>query len=197
MKQVTAICSERKLLESEGKGYALGIELTFAGDEPVPLSTVQLSRRGINAFPEFAEGFGMDASKVVPGLPPDRYQYRTQMLLAHNGSLHYGEATSELQVPPGKKLEFILPVPFKGIGYYLGAPPEDLFVVVAGVKQDLAVEVEGLHQTLESSFNAHGTLGGPYKVILSIIVPQSSAPDDVNKHIGTTNKKAIKPMPNN
>ena len=65
MRKLTAECSEiavATLGETDNPGFCLAVDLLCAGNEDVPVSGAFLARKGIKAFPEFAEGFGFDQS---------------------------------------------------------------------------------------------------------------------------------------
>jgi hypothetical protein len=190
---------ETALIESEGRGYALDVELISSGDEPVPVSGVFLSRKGINAFPEFAEGFGFDTSDIIEGMPPEHYQFRVEMLAAHQGNLIYGDGKSEFRLPPDKKVRFKMPIPFQGIQYFLNAPEDDLFIATTSLTEEgQIVEVEGLQEVLKKSFEQHADLGMAINVNISINVPsRRPVSEETMSKVGTTNPKPVKPMPNN
>jgi hypothetical protein len=190
MKTLTVTCAETELLPTEGQGYALAVELQSAGDEDVPISGVFLCRKGLNAFPEFAAGFGLNPTDLIEGLEPERYQVRVEMLASHKGLLLYGDGKSEFRLPPGKKVKFVMPLPFQMYHYFLNAPPEDLFIAAASLSEENhCVEVSGLHEVIRQSIEAHGHLGSPYNVNFSLIVPQKSPPsEDMLKAVGTTNE---------
>jgi len=131
--RLTGICNEFDMTPLGRPGYALAVELTSAGDEAVPVSGVLLARKGINAFPDFAQGFNLDPSAVIEGLPPDRYQVRVEMLVNHNGVVVYGDGKSELRLQPNNRMNFILPLPFQGLEYFINAPAEDLFIAATSL----------------------------------------------------------------
>jgi len=199
MKDLTAECSESELVPSEGKGFALAVRLTSSGDEAVQISGVFLSRKGLNALPEFAEGFGLDYSNVVEGLSPERYQIRVEMLLSHKGRLLYGNGRSEFSLLPSRAVRFILPLPFQGVDYFLGCPSEDLFIAVTRLhEQEHSIEVPELQNTMRRSIEQHGHLGAPYNVNFSVVVPMKEPPseEELRRMVGKTNPKPIRRMPN-
>jgi hypothetical protein len=199
MRKITGDCSETALVPTEGIGYALEVKLTSAGDEAVPVSGIFLSRKGVNVLPEFAQGFGMDTSHIIQGLPPERYQVRVQMLASRNGSLMYGDGKSEFQFPPGRDVRFVMPIPFQGLQFFLNAPPEDLFIAATSLSGDeQIIEMPNLHEVIRQTLETHGHLGGPVNVMLSVIVPSSKPPtEEMERMVGTVNEKPIGPMPNN
>jgi hypothetical protein len=188
-----------ELIPSEGIGYALSVEMTSAGDEDVPISGVFLCRKGINAFPEFAQAFGFDTSQTIEGLPPEQYQIRVQMMVSHQGKLLYGDGKSEFKLPPGKKVKFVMPLPFQCVPYFFNSPPDDLFIAASNLGHDeQIVEVTDVHTVLAKSVEEHGHLGRPYNVHLSLLVPQSAPmSEDTLKKVGTKNPNPVRPMPNN
>jgi len=199
MKALSAQCSESQLVPSEGSGYALAVTITSTGDEPVAISGVFLCRKGINAFPEFAEAFGLDQSKVISGLEPEAYQVRVEMLLSHKGQLLYGDGESEFHLLPGKSVRFTLPLPFNGTGCFLGGDADDVFVATKSVTENgHTLMVSGLQETIHRSIQDHGHLGSPYNINLSLKVPMTEPPSKVelDRVVGTTNPKPVRPMPN-
>ncbi|MBN8627757.1 MAG: hypothetical protein J0M17_19940 [Planctomycetes bacterium] len=199
MKKLTGSCSEIALTGNLGAGAALQIELESAGDEPVPIAGCALSRQGINLFPEFAAGFNFDTSKMIAGLPPDRYQFRVTMLLLHEGRLIYGDGKSEFLLRPGRKAPFVIPVPFNAIEYFLSAPPEDLFFTVSSLSgESTAVTVVGIHELLLGIVERGPQIVTKFNTQYELLVPLSAPPPDADlSKAGTFNPKPIRPLPNN
>lgn len=198
MKKLCGNCTAVRLTGDPGLAAALQVELTAVGDEPVPVSGCALSRKGINAFPEFAEGFGLDTSAMLAGLPPERYQFRAVMLLAQAGRLTYGDGKSEFRLRPGRKAPFLLPVPFQGMEYFLSAPPEDLFFTVSSLSDPaLSLPVEGILDTLQGILRRCPQDATTFNTRVDVIVPMSAPPsDDTLGKVGTRNSRPIRPMPN-
>lgn len=199
MKRLTTECGETELIPTEGSGFAVYVRIASEGDEAVGISGVLLCRKGINAFPEFAEGFNLDCSRVIPGLAPERYQVRVDMLLSHKGRLLYGDGRSEFALASGKSVRFVLPLPFAGVGYFLGGSPEDVFVTVKSLScEKHSMEVPGLQETIRRSLAQHSHQGSPYNAKLSVVVPMKEPPsqEELERVKGTTNTKPVRPMPN-
>jgi len=198
MKRLSVACCACGLAPSEGVGLALEAKVTSTGDEAVPISGVHLSRKGINAFPEFAEGFGLDFSKVIAGLEPERYQIRVEMLASPQGRLLYGDGQSELRRPPSRTFRFVLPLPFQGIQYFLNAPAEDVFIAATSLGEGTcSAEGLGLLDILRETVARHGHVATAYNVNISVIVPMKEPPSDaeLSRTVGKVNHKPIRPMP--
>ncbi|MBL9094451.1 MAG: hypothetical protein JNL96_24730 [Planctomycetaceae bacterium] len=199
MKSLAGVCTEITLTGNQGAGAALQVELESAGDEPTPIAGCALSRQGINLFPEFAAGFNFDTSKMIAGLPPDRYQFRVTMLLLHAGRLIYGDGKSEFLLRPGRKAPFVIPVPFQAIEYFLSAPPEDVFFTVSSLSgPPTAVTVPGLHELLVGIVGRGPRVGTRFNTQYELLVPLSAPPAEADlSKAGTFNPKPIRPLPNN